>query len=203
MFDIGFWELMLIGIMGLIILGPERLPVAIRTVRGWIGDARKFGDTVKTEITEELRIHELHEHLKKAEQGDMSNLSPEVAASIKSLKDAAASVNEPFKKIDTSAVDDMVSSALARHDFSQGSQENSTSLTSNVDEALQDSDLDAIEKEFSAISDRKEGDVVQADIVKTSVTKTPSIDQPTISESAQSEKTSNENVNTTQGKNEK
>ncbi|MFT5003353.1 MAG: sec-independent protein translocase protein TatB, partial [Flavobacteriales bacterium] len=32
MFDVGFWELILIAIMGLVILGPERLPVAIRTL---------------------------------------------------------------------------------------------------------------------------------------------------------------------------
>lgn len=116
MFDIGFWELMLISIMGLVILGPERLPVAIRTVRGWIGNARRLSDSVKTELTEELRIHELHENLKKAEQGDMSNLSPEIEASVKSLKEAAASVNEPFKKIDTSPIDEMISSATSAQD---------------------------------------------------------------------------------------
>ena len=68
MFDIGFWELMLIAVMGLIVLGPERLPVAIRTVRSWVSGVRKFGDTVKSELSEELRIHELHANLKKAEQ---------------------------------------------------------------------------------------------------------------------------------------
>ncbi|MCW8833781.1 MAG: Sec-independent protein translocase protein TatB, partial [Colwellia sp.] len=68
MFDIGFWELMLIGVMGLVVLGPERLPIAIRTVRGWIGGVRKFSDSVKSELSEELRIHELHANLKKAEQ---------------------------------------------------------------------------------------------------------------------------------------
>jgi sec-independent protein translocase protein TatB len=116
MFDIGFWELTLISIMGLVILGPERLPVAIRTVRRWIGNARRLSDSVKTELTEELRIHELHENLKKAEQGDMSNLSPEIEASVKSLKEAAASVNEPFKKIDTSPIDDMISSTASIHE---------------------------------------------------------------------------------------
>jgi len=98
MFDIGFWELTLIGIMGLVVLGPERLPVAIRSIRSWITGIRRFSDTVKAEVTEELRIHELHSHLKKAEQTDLKNLSPEVAASVKSLQDAAASVTEPFKK---------------------------------------------------------------------------------------------------------
>ena len=112
MFDIGFWELTLIGVMGLVVLGPERLPVAIRTLKGWITGVRKFSDTVKTELTEELRVHELHANLKKAEQADMTNLSPEVAESVKSLKEAAAMVNEPFKKVDKNAMDSFISTSL-------------------------------------------------------------------------------------------
>lgn len=120
MFDIGFWELMLIGVMGLVVLGPERLPVAVRTVKGWITGVRKFSDTMKAELSEELRIHELHANLKKAEQGDMTNLSPEVAESVKSLQEAAAMVNEPFKKIDTSALDSMISTSLANSKSHKG-----------------------------------------------------------------------------------
>jgi len=119
MFDIGFWELMIIAVMGLVVLGPERLPVAIRTIRGWIGGVRKFSDSVKSELSEELRIHELHANLKKAEQSDMTNLSPEVAESVKSLQDAADMVNEPFKKVDTSALDSMISSSLATQNATQ------------------------------------------------------------------------------------
>jgi sec-independent protein translocase protein TatB len=103
MFDIGFWELLLIGIMGLIVLGPERLPVAIRTVRGWIANIRRVSDNVKTELTEELRIHELHTNLKKAENSNMENLSPEIAESVKSLKEAAEMVNKPFQKVSEEA----------------------------------------------------------------------------------------------------
>jgi len=99
MFDIGFWELMLIGIIGLVVLGPERLPVAIRTVRNWISSVRKFSEGVKSELSEELRIHELHSNLKKAEQANMENLSPEVAESIKSLKEAAEMVNHPYESL--------------------------------------------------------------------------------------------------------
>ncbi|NQY33935.1 MAG: Sec-independent protein translocase subunit TatB [Alteromonadaceae bacterium] len=97
MFDIGFWELMVIGVLGLVILGPERLPVAIRTVRGWISSARSFSQSVKTELSEELRIHELHSNLKKAEQSNLENLSPEISESVKSLKEAAEMVNRPYK----------------------------------------------------------------------------------------------------------
>ena len=108
MFDIGFWELTLIGIMGLVVLGPERLPVAIRTIKGWITGVRRFSDSVKSELTEELRVHELHANLKKAEQADMENLSPEIAESVKSLKEAAEMVNEPFKKVNKNPKDSII-----------------------------------------------------------------------------------------------
>lgn len=101
MFDIGFWELLLISIIGLVVLGPERLPVAIRTVRGWINGVRSFSQSVKTELTEELRIQELHANLKKAEESNLENLSPEVAESVKTLKEAAESVYHPYKKQST------------------------------------------------------------------------------------------------------
>ncbi|KXJ58042.1 MAG: hypothetical protein AXW17_12515 [Colwellia sp. Phe_37] len=97
MFDIGFWELLLIAIIGLVVLGPERLPVAIRTVRNWISSIRSFSEGVKNELTEELRIQELHANLKKAEQTGMKDLSPEVAASVQSLKEAAEMVNKPYQ----------------------------------------------------------------------------------------------------------
>lgn len=105
MFDIGFWELIVIATMGLVVLGPERLPVAIRTVKGWISGVRKFSDGVKTELNEELRIHELHSNLKKAEQNDMQNLSPEVEQSLKSLKEAAEMVTRPYETKEPSSSD--------------------------------------------------------------------------------------------------
>ncbi len=103
MFDIGFWELLLISVIGLVVLGPERLPVAIRTVRGWINGVKSFSQSVKTELSEELRIQELHANLKKAEQSNLENLSPEVAQSLKTLQEAAESVQQPYKKPDSSA----------------------------------------------------------------------------------------------------
>lgn len=98
MFDIGFWELVLISVIGLVVLGPERLPVAIRTVRGWISGVKDFSNNVKTELTEELRIHELHNDLKKAEQQGMENLTADMSNSVQSLKEAAAMVTRPYEK---------------------------------------------------------------------------------------------------------
>lgn len=42
MFDIGFSELVLIMIVGLVVLGPKRMPIAIRTVMGWVSTIRGF-----------------------------------------------------------------------------------------------------------------------------------------------------------------
>lgn len=97
MFDIGFFELIVIAVIGLVVLGPERLPVAIRTVRSWISGVRRFSDGVKSELTEELRIHELHTNLKKAEENGMKNLTPEVEESLRSLKEAAEMVTKPYE----------------------------------------------------------------------------------------------------------
>ncbi|OKY27013.1 MULTISPECIES: Sec-independent protein translocase protein TatB [Thalassotalea] len=96
MFDIGFWELLVISVIGLVVLGPERLPVAIRTVSDWIKGVKSFSRNVQNEISQELRIQELHADLKKAEQSKFEDISPEVAKSLKSLKEAAESVQHPY-----------------------------------------------------------------------------------------------------------
>lgn len=98
MFDIGFWELVLVGIVGLLVLGPERLPVAIRTVSGWIRAVRSTANAVKSELAQELKLQELHNDLKKAEQLQMQNLSPELQESIEKLKAAADSVTHPYAR---------------------------------------------------------------------------------------------------------
>ncbi|EKP0308394.1 Sec-independent protein translocase subunit TatB [Aeromonas veronii] len=97
MFDIGFWELIVIGVVALVVLGPERLPVAIRTATHWIRLIRSTANSVKSELEQELKLQELHNDLKKAEQLQMSNLSPELQESIEQLKSAAQSVNRPYQ----------------------------------------------------------------------------------------------------------
>lgn len=63
MFDIGFMELVLISIVALIVIGPERLPGAIRTATLWIGRAKRSFNQVKSEIEKEINADEIKRQL--------------------------------------------------------------------------------------------------------------------------------------------
>jgi len=58
-FDVGFWELAVIAVVALMVLGPERLPRAARTVGLWISKARRTVTTMKSEIERELDVEEM------------------------------------------------------------------------------------------------------------------------------------------------
>lgn len=64
MFDIGFSELVLIGVVALIVLGPERLPGAARTVGALLRRARSSWATVRAEVERELAAEELKRSMK-------------------------------------------------------------------------------------------------------------------------------------------
>ncbi|MDV7104122.1 Sec-independent protein translocase protein TatB [Vibrio sp. TH_r3] len=98
MFDIGFWELVLISVVGLVVLGPERLPVAIRSISKFMNSAKAMANGVKDELTHELKIQELQDNLKKAEKMGMEELAPDLKASVEELKKAAADVQRPYAK---------------------------------------------------------------------------------------------------------
>jgi len=59
MFDVGFWELMLIGVVALVVIGPERLPGVARTAGKWLGKGKRFLTDVKADIDQELKAEEL------------------------------------------------------------------------------------------------------------------------------------------------
>ncbi len=73
MFDIGFWELMLIALVALIVVGPERLPKLIRVTGLWIGRANASVQSIRNEISRELRAEELKQALNKTV--DVSNVN--------------------------------------------------------------------------------------------------------------------------------
>jgi len=59
MFDIGFWEILMIAVVALIVVGPERMPRLIRVTGLWIGKASASIQSVRNEISRELNAEEL------------------------------------------------------------------------------------------------------------------------------------------------
>jgi sec-independent protein translocase protein TatB len=59
MFGIGFSELLLIGVVALIVIGPERLPRVARTAGAWIGRLNRYTAQIKADINREMHLDEL------------------------------------------------------------------------------------------------------------------------------------------------
>lgn len=105
MFDIGFGELILVFVIGLVVLGPERLPVVVRTVAGWIRAIRSMASTVQNELTQELKLQELQDSLEKVEETTKNKMSPELKASMDELHEASEFMKKEFKGINSAALD--------------------------------------------------------------------------------------------------
>ncbi|HMR03683.1 MAG TPA: Sec-independent protein translocase protein TatB [Candidatus Competibacter phosphatis] len=83
MFEIGFWELALIGVVAMIVVGPERLPGLARTAGLWLGKARRMLADVKAEVDRELQLEELKQSLR--QQGDLNDIK-DLANRVQSLR---------------------------------------------------------------------------------------------------------------------
>lgn len=88
----GFWELLIIAVVALLVLGPERLPGAIRSTMKTVRSIKQFGYQMQAELNDNLRVHELHQKLKDAEAKGMLNLTADETAALKELTEAANSV---------------------------------------------------------------------------------------------------------------
>lgn len=66
MFDIGFAELVIIAVVGLLVIGPDRLPSAIRTGSAWLNRLRRGFNDIKQEVKQELHNDAVMQELRKA-----------------------------------------------------------------------------------------------------------------------------------------
>lgn len=64
MFDIGFAELLIIGVVALLVIGPERLPGAVRTASAWLNRFRRSFNDIKQEVQQELHNDAVMRELK-------------------------------------------------------------------------------------------------------------------------------------------
>ncbi len=94
MFDIGFLELCLIGVIALLVIGPEKLPRVARTLGLWIGKARGAIKTVKYDIDEQIRMDELRESLVKTKGTVKAEFAESIDEVESSFKDAKEQVDK-------------------------------------------------------------------------------------------------------------
>ena len=117
MFDIGFAELLLIGVVGLLVVGPEQLPGAVRTTLAWVNRFRRSFDQIRTEVRRELHNDEVMQKLKAESrefekqvkattsslEREVHGLGNEVNSVNEVLESTARSVADPDTKADRSA----------------------------------------------------------------------------------------------------
>ena len=96
MFDVGFSELMLIAVVALVVIGPERLPAVARTLGHLFGRLQRYVNDVKADISREIELDELRKfksQFEDAAQSMESGLRSEVAGAEATLNSIAAEVN--------------------------------------------------------------------------------------------------------------
>ena len=82
MFDFGFWEIAIIGVITLIVVGPERMPALARKAGLFVGKLNKFLSKVKKDINEELKTEEIKEQLSMDdEKSTISDITNEAKSS--------------------------------------------------------------------------------------------------------------------------
>jgi sec-independent protein translocase protein TatB len=68
MFDIGFMELLVLAVIGMVVIGPEKLPAVMRTVGKATGQARRFLTGIQNQIEQEVKLDELNKKIMAQEQ---------------------------------------------------------------------------------------------------------------------------------------
>lgn len=98
MFDIGFWELALIGVVALLVVGPDRLPGLARTVGLWVGRIRRYVATVRDDIEREIQADELRKMLDKSD--DLDSLKDIVDETRQTIGAAKKEIDDVEKEAD-------------------------------------------------------------------------------------------------------
>ena len=162
MFDIGFWELLLIGIVTLVVVGPHRLPEVARTAGVYVAKLRRFVAGVKSDINSELETGELQKILgdQRDQIRELKDMVDTTRREIETTTSTAADSVGKFSSSMQNRYEDMATTA-AQETPTGG---NVSSITSHRDNDLPSSSVIETEKsESSAQSDGKSEDESEKD----------------------------------------
>ena len=104
MFDVGFQEITLIGVIALIVVGPERLPKMARTLGLWMGKIRFYVNQVKSDIDREVRAQELKEMLDKPSR-ELQDVYKVAEETKDALGEAKGALGDAKASLDSAAAD--------------------------------------------------------------------------------------------------
>jgi sec-independent protein translocase protein TatB len=108
MFDIGFWELAIIGVVTLLVVGPERMPALARTAGKWFGRLSRFVSTVKADIDRELKAEEMKRAMERHTQSSglheiIEETKADMAEIRQSTNEVVSATNEAAMEAERSA----------------------------------------------------------------------------------------------------
>ena len=126
MFDISFMELLVISIVALIVIGPERLPTVARTVGNLYGRCRNFVYSVRTDIHNEMRMEELKK-MQSSVQETVQSIEDSVQQGVDQLKTTVTDV----KTEDNSPVN--LSASQLHEEYGQSASSSDESPHSSLD----------------------------------------------------------------------
>ncbi|MFT7685435.1 MAG: sec-independent protein translocase protein TatB [Candidatus Azotimanducaceae bacterium] len=107
MFDVGFPELLLVSVVALLVIGPERLPETVRTIMIWLGKIKRSFANIKTEIEQEIGVDEIRQKIhndtimKDLDEGrdKIQSVFDDIQQDVKSMQSIHnPNKNEPSKK---------------------------------------------------------------------------------------------------------
>lgn len=105
MFDFGFSEMLIVAVVGLLVLGPERLPKVARQAGQWLGKLQRYVADVKSDINRQMELDELRKlqsevtgaarDLETTLQSTVSETKSELESIAADIEGASASAGEP------------------------------------------------------------------------------------------------------------
>ena len=163
MFDIGFSELVLLMLVGLVVLGPKRLPVAIRTVMGWVKTIRGLAANVQNELKQELKLQELQDSIKKAEQLNLKQLSPDLSKTVEELKEQAqkmrAELEEKAATAGTTVEEQIKEIKSAAENSADSAEKLVVNSQETTEKPTETASIEHVENEFAKVSESEKTEV--------------------------------------------